>query len=83
MISGQRLTSIFAILFLAGCTQTPDKDSESDIAQLGLTEPPYFPECILREEGTFHQRRLDRTSYFNVETRPSEPLDDSCRETEP
>jgi hypothetical protein len=83
MISGQQAPSILTALLLAGCAQTPDTGSESDVAQLGLTEPPYFPECVLREEGTFHQRRLDRTSYFNVETRRSEPLDDSCRETEP
>ena len=82
MISGRHLTSVLTVLLLAGCTQTPDKGSESDVAQLGLNEPPYFPECVLREEGTFHQRRLDRTSFFNVETRRSEPLDDSCRETE-
>ena len=83
MISGRHVPSILTVLLLAGCAQTPDKGSESDVAQLGLTEPPYFPECVLREEGTFHQRRLDRTSFFNVETRRSEPLDDSCRETEP
>jgi len=72
-----------AIFFLAGCSQVVDKSGQPLEAQLGATEPPYFPQCVAREDGTFHQRGLDRTNSFRIDTGKSPVIDDSCAETEP
>ena len=72
-----------AIFLLAGCSQVVDKSVPPLEAQLGANESPYFPQCVAREDGTFHQRRLDRTNSFRIDTGKSPVIDDSCAETEP
>ena len=70
---------------LLGCAATPAQQIAASVQALGLDEPPYFPKCVVRESGTYHQRNIDRHMWWPLSYKvdDSVPITDKCVLTEP
>lgn len=77
--------TLLVALDLLGCAATPTQQSVASMQVLGLNEPPYFPKCVARESGTYHQRYIDRHMWWplSFEVDYSELITDECVLTQP
>jgi hypothetical protein len=80
----KRLASL-VVFVLWGCAAAPPPSDFVAVEELALTEPPYFPKCVARESGTYHQRKIDRHMWWplSFEVDYSEPITDECVLTRP
>ena len=77
--------TLLVALGLLGCAAKPTQRSVASVQALDLAEPPYFPRCVARESGTYHQRNIDRHMWWplSFEVDYSELITDECVLTQP
>jgi hypothetical protein len=80
-------SAILVALCLASCaaTRDPEAAASGTREELALEEPPYFPNCVAKESGTYHQRKIDRHMWWPLESEgdPVARITDECVLTQP